>query len=77
MVCVGIAEEFWFRSYLQQTLWKSIGFWPSASVIALIFAAEHYFFKAGENIWDVITLRFAKPAVELQHAADRHAMVCS
>jgi len=25
-VCVGIAEEFWFRSYLQQTLWKSIGF---------------------------------------------------
>ena len=56
MVCVGIAEEFWFRSYLQQTLWKSIGFWPAATVVALIFAAEHYFFKAGENIWDVITL---------------------
>ncbi len=56
MVCVGIAEEFWFRSYLQQTLWKSIGFWPSAFVIALIFAAEHYFFKTGENVWDVITL---------------------
>jgi uncharacterized protein len=55
-ICVGIAEEFWFRSYLQQTLWKSIGFWPAASVIALIFAAEHYFFKAGENVWDVITL---------------------
>ena len=55
-VCVGVAEEFWFRSYFQQTLWKSIGFWPSASVIAVIFAAEHYFFKTGENIWDVITL---------------------
>ena len=55
-ICVGLAEEFWFRSYLQQTLWKSIGFWPSATVIALIFAAEHYFFKEGENIWDVITL---------------------
>jgi len=41
-ICVGIAEEFWFRSYFQQTLWKSIGFWPSATVIALIFAAEHY-----------------------------------
>ncbi len=53
---VGVAEEFWFRSYLQQTLWKSIGFWPSAIVIALIFAAEHYCFKTGENIWDVITL---------------------
>jgi len=55
-VCVAIAEEFWFRSYLQQTLWKSIGFWPSAIVIALIFAAEHYFFKQGENVWDMITL---------------------
>jgi hypothetical protein len=55
-ICVGIAEEFWFRSYFQQTLWKSIGFWPSAVVIALIFAAEHYFFKDGENVWDVITL---------------------
>src|ERR1700736_1466454 len=55
-VCVGIAEEFWFRSYLLQTLWKSIGFWPAAIAIALIFAAEHYFFKQGENFWDVITL---------------------
>jgi membrane protease YdiL (CAAX protease family) len=55
-VCVGIAEEMWFRSYFQQTLWKSIGFWPSATVVALIFAAEHYFFKEGENVWDVITL---------------------
>jgi uncharacterized protein len=55
-ICVGLAEEFWFRSYFQQTLWKSIGFWPASIVIALIFAAEHYFFKTGENIWDVITL---------------------
>ena len=55
-ICVGIAEEFMFRSYLQQTLWKSIGFWPSATMIALIFAGEHYFFKTGENIWDVIQL---------------------
>jgi hypothetical protein len=55
-ICIGIAEEFWFRSYFQQTLWKSIGFWPASIVIALIFAAEHYFFKQGENVWDVITL---------------------
>ena len=55
-ICVGIAEEFMFRSYLQQTLWKSIGFWPSATVVALIFAGEHFFFKTGENIWDVIQL---------------------
>jgi membrane protease YdiL (CAAX protease family) len=55
-ICVGIAEEMWFRSYLQQTLWKSITFWPASIVIAFIFAAEHYFFKEGENVWDVITL---------------------
>lgn len=53
---VGLSEEFWFRSYMQQTLWKSVGFWPSAIVIALVFAAEHYFYKEGENIWDVISL---------------------
>ena len=35
---------------------KAIGFWPSATVIALLFAAIHYFFKQGENVWDVITL---------------------
>jgi uncharacterized protein len=55
-ILIGITEEFWFRSYFQLTLWKSIGFWPSSIAIALIFAAEHYFFKAGENLWDVITL---------------------
>ena len=55
-VCVGVAEEFWYRSYILQTLWKSIGFWPGAILIALVFAADHYFNKAGENIWDVATL---------------------
>jgi membrane protease YdiL (CAAX protease family) len=55
-ICVGVAEEFLFRSYFQQTLWKAIGFWPASIVIAMIFAAVHYFFKQGENIWDVITL---------------------
>src|SRR5262249_11485480 len=55
-ICIGVAEEFWYRSYILQTLWKSIGFWPAAILIAAGFAADHYFFKAGENIWDVITL---------------------
>jgi uncharacterized protein len=55
-ICVGIAEEMWFRGYLLQTLSKSIGFWGAAIVISLVFTADHYFFKAGENIWDVITL---------------------
>jgi uncharacterized protein len=55
-VLVGLAEELWFRAYVLQSLWKSIGFWPAAIVIALYFAALHCFFKQGENIWDVITL---------------------
>jgi membrane protease YdiL (CAAX protease family) len=55
-ICVGVAEEFFFRSYLLQTLKTSIGFWPGAIVIASVFTADHYFFKVGENIWDVITL---------------------
>lgn len=55
-VLVGLAEELWFRAYFLQALWKSIGFWPAAAVIAAYFAALHYFFKDGENVWDVITL---------------------
>jgi uncharacterized protein len=55
-ICIGVAEEYWYRSYLLQTLWKSLAFWPAAIVVALIFTADHYFYKSGENIWDVITL---------------------
>jgi membrane protease YdiL (CAAX protease family) len=53
---VGVAEEYWFRGYLMQTLWESLGFWPAAALISLWFAAIHYLFKPGENVWDVITL---------------------
>jgi len=55
-ICIGLSEEFWFRSYLLQSLWRSIGFWPASLLIAAGFAAIHYFNKPGENIWDVITL---------------------
>jgi uncharacterized protein len=55
-VCAGIAEEFWFRSYLLQSLWRSVGFWPASIIVALLFTADHYFFKTGENIWDAIFL---------------------
>jgi membrane protease YdiL (CAAX protease family) len=54
--CAGLAEELFFRAYFLQTLWKGIGFWPAAILIAFVFAADHYFYKTGENIWDVITL---------------------
>ncbi|HWA02915.1 MAG TPA: CPBP family intramembrane glutamic endopeptidase [Rhizomicrobium sp.] len=55
-ILIGLAEELWFRTYFLRALWRSIGFWPASAVIALVFAALHYFFKDGENIWDVITL---------------------
>lgn len=38
---VGIFEEFSFRGYLQSTLASSIGFWPGAVVLAIIFGALH------------------------------------
>jgi membrane protease YdiL (CAAX protease family) len=55
-LCVGIAEEFLFRGYFLQTLWKAIGFWPASAVVAAIFAGVHYLLKPGENFWDVIAL---------------------
>ncbi|MGH8132103.1 MAG: lysostaphin resistance A-like protein [Steroidobacteraceae bacterium] len=55
-VLVGLAEEYLFRGYLLQSLWRSLGFWPAAVVIALWFGADHYFFKRGENVWDLVTL---------------------
>ncbi|HEY3784230.1 MAG TPA: CPBP family intramembrane glutamic endopeptidase [Steroidobacteraceae bacterium] len=55
-VLVGVAEELLFRGYLLQSLRKSLGFWPAALCISAWFAADHYFFKQGENLWDVITL---------------------
>lgn len=53
---IGLGEEYWYRGYLLQALWRSLGFWPGAALVAALFTADHYFYKPGENIWDVITL---------------------
>ena len=55
-ILVGLGEEYFFRGYFLQALWRAIGFWPASIIIALLFAADHYFSKPGENVWDVITL---------------------
>lgn len=55
-VGIGIAEEFLFRGYFLQTLWKAIGFWPAAGIVAAIFAGAHYLLKPGENVWDMLAL---------------------
>jgi len=55
-ILIGLGEEYWYRGYLLQALWRSLGFWPGALLVAALFTADHYFYKPGENIWDVITL---------------------
>ena len=40
-VLVGLSEEFSFRGYLQYTLTSGMGFWPSAVLLSLLFAAVH------------------------------------
>jgi hypothetical protein len=55
-VLIGVAEEFIFRAYFLQTLWKAIGFWPASGVVAIVFAGTHYLVKPGENFWDLMAL---------------------
>jgi CAAX protease family protein len=38
---VGFYEEFAFRGYVQFTLGQSVGFWPAAVVLSLIFGVMH------------------------------------
>jgi uncharacterized protein len=40
---VGFFEEFVVRGYLQFTLGNSLGFWPSALLLSLLFGATHRF----------------------------------
>jgi uncharacterized protein len=40
-VIVGLSEEFTFRGYMQYTLTTGMGFWPSAVLMSLLFAAAH------------------------------------
>ena len=40
-LAVGFYEEFAFRGYIQFTLAQSVGFWPAAIVLSLIFGVMH------------------------------------
>jgi membrane protease YdiL (CAAX protease family) len=40
-VFVGLSEEFLFRGYVQFTLARGIGFWPSAVALSSLFGAVH------------------------------------
>jgi membrane protease YdiL (CAAX protease family) len=47
-VFVGLFEEFLFRGYTQYTLTESIGFWPAAIILSLLFGRVHLG-NPGEN----------------------------
>lgn len=42
LLFVGLFEEFLFRGYSLFTLSSGLGFWPSAIVLSLVFAAVHF-----------------------------------
>ena len=49
---VGLNEEYLFRGYALQTLWRGTGFWPAAIITTAIFAGLHMS-KPHENAMDI------------------------
>jgi membrane protease YdiL (CAAX protease family) len=52
MLLVGLAEEYVFRGYALQSLWRGAGFWPAALITTALFAAAHLS-KPHENAIDI------------------------
>jgi membrane protease YdiL (CAAX protease family) len=52
MLFVGLAEEYLFRGYALQSLWRGGGFWPAALITTAIFAGDHLE-KPHENAIDI------------------------
>ena len=50
---VAVREEVMFRGYLQATLTRGLGFWPSAILVSVLFGAGHIP-NAGETVVGVI-----------------------
>jgi membrane protease YdiL (CAAX protease family) len=51
-ILVGIGEEYTFRGYALQSLWRGAGFLPAALITSAIFAGDHLE-KPGENAMDI------------------------
>jgi hypothetical protein len=49
---VGLTEEYVFRGYALQSLWRGAGFWPAAIITTAIFAGDHLE-KPHENAIDI------------------------
>src|SRR5216117_2698002 len=52
MLFVGLTEEYFFRGYALQSLWRSAGFWPAALITTALFAGLHLV-KPHENAIDI------------------------
>lgn len=51
-ILLGINEEYTFRGYALQSLWRGAGFWPAALITTALFAGDHLE-KPGENAVDI------------------------
>jgi len=51
-ILIGLNEEYTFRGYGLQSLWRGAGFWPAALITTAIFAGDHLE-KPGENAIDI------------------------
>jgi membrane protease YdiL (CAAX protease family) len=52
MILVGLNEEYLFRGYALQSLWRGAGFWPATLIINALFAGAHVP-KPHENAMDI------------------------
>ena len=52
MVFVGVTEEYFFRGYALQSLWRGAGFWPAALITTALFAGLHLV-KPHENMINI------------------------
>ncbi len=52
MLLVGVSEEYLFRGYALQSLWRAAGFWPAALITSGLFAGAHLT-KPHENAIDI------------------------
>jgi membrane protease YdiL (CAAX protease family) len=52
MLFVGVTEEYFFRGYALQSLWRGAGFWPAALFTTALFAGLHLV-KPHENAIDI------------------------
>jgi len=57
-ILIGISEEYTFRGYPLQSLWRGAGFWPAALITTAVFAGDHLQ-KPGENFIDIAMIFLA------------------